>query len=67
MPNFLPITLTVETVQPLPKLALGVRGISDFRANPERFAAHVCHSQTVVRLPEGAVKLAWNGFEPCQL
>lgn len=36
-----------------------------FQGMPERFAAHVCHSQTVVRLPEGAVKLAWNGFEPC--
>ncbi len=35
-----------------------------FQGLPERFTAHVCHSQTVVRLPDGAVKLAWNAFEP---
>jgi len=31
---------------------------------PSKFKAHVVHSQTVLRLPESAVSLAKNGFEP---
>jgi GMP synthase (glutamine-hydrolysing) len=34
-----------------------------FRSFSSRFAAHVTHSQTVVRLPVGAVRLAGNTFE----
>ena len=34
-----------------------------FRGLPVTFKAHACHSQTVVRLPEQAVKLAENDFE----
>lgn len=35
-----------------------------FRDVPERFDVHACHSQTVVELPEGAVLVAQNDFEP---
>jgi GMP synthase (glutamine-hydrolysing) len=44
----------------------GWAGDSDplFRDLPKTFAAHVCHSQTVVQLPPGAVRLAKNDFEP---
>ena len=31
---------------------------------PARFAAHVVHSQSALRLPAGAVRLAGNAFEP---
>jgi GMP synthase (glutamine-hydrolysing) len=31
---------------------------------PSIFAAHVTHAQTVISLPEGAVRLAMNSFEP---
>jgi GMP synthase (glutamine-hydrolysing) len=33
---------------------------------PARFAAHVCHRQSVVVLPEHAVHLAWNAHDPHQ-
>lgn len=33
---------------------------------PARFAAHVVHRQSALRLPEGAVRLAGNAFEPTQ-
>ncbi|HEY2254173.1 MAG TPA: glutamine amidotransferase [Variovorax sp.] len=33
---------------------------------PPRFDAHVAHSQSALRLPEGAVRLAGNAFEPNQ-
>jgi GMP synthase (glutamine-hydrolysing) len=33
---------------------------------PARFDAHVVHSQSALRLPEGAVRLAGNDFEPTQ-
>ncbi len=33
---------------------------------PARFAANVVHSQSAVRLPPGAVRLAGNAFEPTQ-
>ena len=32
---------------------------------PERFSAHVTHAQTVLSLPDRAVRLAANGFEKC--
>jgi GMP synthase (glutamine-hydrolysing) len=35
-----------------------------FDAIPARFAAHATHAQSVLRLPDGAVHLACNGFEP---
>lgn len=35
-----------------------------FRGLPERFLAHAAHSQTVIALPDGAVHLAGNAFEP---
>ncbi len=35
-----------------------------FDGIPARFAAHVTHAQSVLRLPEGAVRLAFNDFEP---
>ena len=37
-----------------------------FRDLPQRFAVHVTHMQSVVRLPQGAVRLAGNAFEPYQ-
>jgi len=33
---------------------------------PPRFDAHVVHRQSALRLPEGAVRLAGNAFEPTQ-
>lgn len=33
---------------------------------PARFEAHVVHRQSALRLPEGAVRLAGNAFEPTQ-
>lgn len=35
-----------------------------FREIPERFEAHATHSQSVLHLPPGAVRLAGNDFEP---
>ncbi len=35
-----------------------------FKNLPARFKAHVIHSQTVIRLPESAVLIAKNKFEP---
>ncbi|MBW1804542.1 MAG: glutamine amidotransferase, partial [Deltaproteobacteria bacterium] len=35
-----------------------------FYALPPRFPVHVSHSQTVLSLPPGAVRLAANDFEP---
>jgi GMP synthase (glutamine-hydrolysing) len=35
-----------------------------FEAIPARFAAHATHAQSVLRLPDGAVRLACNDFEP---
>ena len=35
-----------------------------FRSLPQRFHVHVTHSQTVLRLPAGAVRLAGNAHEP---
>lgn len=35
-----------------------------FRALPASFLAHTTHSQSVLRLPDRAVHLAGNGFEP---
>jgi len=35
-----------------------------FKDCPKQFPAHVIHSQTVVKLPEGAVRLAENDHEP---
>lgn len=35
-----------------------------FREIPERFEAHATHSQSVLHLPQGAVRLACNEFEP---
>lgn len=35
-----------------------------FSGLPKTFAVHVCHSQTIVRLPENAVRIAKNSFEP---
>lgn len=34
-----------------------------FAGLPESFAAHTTHSQTVLKLPEGAVRLAFNAHE----
>ncbi|NOX35707.1 MAG: glutamine amidotransferase [Deltaproteobacteria bacterium] len=34
-----------------------------FKGLPKTFAAHVCHSQTVIRLPDNAVRIAENSFE----
>jgi GMP synthase (glutamine-hydrolysing) len=55
-------TTWVEQVQ----VGADQAGDSDllFRGLPKTFTAHVCHSQTVVRLPSGAVRLAKNDFEP---
>jgi GMP synthase (glutamine-hydrolysing) len=41
-------------------------GVSDplFKGLPKMFKAHVCHSQTVTRLPDHAVRIAKNFFEP---
>ena len=41
-------------------------GLTDplFRSLPLHFPAHVSHSQTVLSLPPGAVRLAANSFEP---
>ncbi len=33
---------------------------------PEKFHAHVCHSQTIVQLPDTAIRIAKNSFEPHQ-
>ncbi|MCG8637659.1 MAG: glutamine amidotransferase [Desulfobacterales bacterium] len=35
-----------------------------FKGLPERFKGHTVHSQTVTRLPDNAVLLACNSFEP---
>jgi GMP synthase (glutamine-hydrolysing) len=35
-----------------------------FKSLPSTFPAHVTHAQTVLKLPEGAVHLATNSFEP---
>lgn len=35
-----------------------------FRDSPKRFAAHATHRQSVIKLPENAVLLASNSFEP---
>ncbi len=35
-----------------------------FRLLPQRFCVHVTHSQTVLRLPPGATRLAANAHEP---
>ena len=35
-----------------------------FKGLEKIFAAHVCHSQTVVRLPDNALCIAGNSFEP---
>jgi GMP synthase (glutamine-hydrolysing) len=35
-----------------------------FKGLPKTFPVHVCHSQTVVRLPDTAVRIAKNSFEP---
>jgi GMP synthase (glutamine-hydrolysing) len=35
-----------------------------FKGLPKTFKAHVCHSQTVIRLPDHAVRIAKNSFEP---
>lgn len=35
-----------------------------FNGLPKKFKAHVCHSQTVIKLPENAVRMAGNDFEP---
>ena len=35
-----------------------------FNLIPSTFSAHVTHSQTVINLPKGAVRLARNAFEP---
>jgi GMP synthase (glutamine-hydrolysing) len=35
-----------------------------FRLLPKRFLAHATHSQTVLRLPPNAIRLAANNFEP---
>ncbi len=35
-----------------------------FNRMPKRFPVHVTHSQCVLRLPPGAVSLAFNDFEP---
>ncbi len=35
-----------------------------FKGLPKLFSAHVCHSQTVVKLPKNAVRIAENDFEP---
>jgi len=35
-----------------------------FKGLPKMFSAHVCHSQTIVKLPENAVRIAENDFEP---
>ena len=37
-----------------------------FKDLPGRFKVHVIHSQSVIRLPENALLLAENGFEPHQ-
>lgn len=34
-----------------------------FDGIPARFAAHATHSQSVLQLPDGALRLAFNGFE----
>jgi len=41
-------------------------GTSDplFKGLPTTFKAHVCHNQTVTRLPDQAVQIAKNSFEP---
>jgi len=35
-----------------------------FKGLPKTFTAHVCHSQTVIQLPDNAVRIAKNFFEP---
>ena len=35
-----------------------------FKGLPKTFKANVCHSQTVTRLPDQAVRIAKNSFEP---
>lgn len=35
-----------------------------FKGLPKQFSAHVCHSQTIVKLPKNAVRIAENDFEP---
>ena len=35
-----------------------------FKGLPKTFKAHVCHSQTVTRLPDNAIRVAENSFEP---
>lgn len=35
-----------------------------FKGIPKCFPAHATHAQSVLRLPEGAVRLAFNDFEP---
>jgi len=48
-----PVTLTTEGEQdPL------------FESMPDCFKAHATHAQSVLQLPEGAVRLAFNDFEP---
>ena len=34
-----------------------------FKGIPARFVAHATHAQSLLRLPDGAVHLAFNGFE----
>jgi GMP synthase (glutamine-hydrolysing) len=47
-------------------VTLSDEGRSDpiFEGIPERFAVYATHAQSVLRLPEGAVRLASNDFEP---
>lgn len=35
-----------------------------FEGVPERFPAHATHAQSVLSLPSGALRLAWNSHEP---
>ncbi|WP_291462127.1 glutamine amidotransferase [Desulfobacula sp.] len=48
------------------RIELVQEGASDklFKGLPKTFTVHVCHSQTVVRLPDTAVRIAKNSFEP---
>ncbi|MGM0656306.1 MAG: glutamine amidotransferase [Thermodesulfobacteriota bacterium] len=62
--DFHPVSLEVGTKE-IQLLGAGQKDLL-FRGMPDRFHAHVFHSQSIRELPEKAVVLAKNSFEPYQ-
>lgn len=62
--DFHPVSLEVGTKE-IQLLETGQKDLL-FRGMPDRFKAHIFHSQSIRELPEKAVVLAKNSFEPYQ-